>query len=111
MDELNKIVSQYRLLSRSEAVGVSRRVKNLNSYCINRGSFSTLGPATYQDDPLAYPTLSNAFNPHIMNSFRGLLQKLASWVSDQGKIPAFLPGTALPSFHVINHRANGGGAA
>ena len=98
-------IQQIPVLSSEQCQDVARRVCRLRSHWINRGCFYTLGAATYQDDPLAYPAIANAFNVVIQRSFPDLLQAVVRALPVDR--PAFLPGTALPSFHVIDSRANG----
>lgn len=100
-------IKQIPILSPDQCADVAKRVRQLRSYWIDRGVFFTLGAATYQDDPKAYPAIANAFNTIIHRSFTDVLKELTGVIAANDEQPAFMPGTALPSFHVIDKRANG----
>lgn len=87
---------------------VAERVMDLQDFWINRGGFYTLGAATYQDCPLAYPAIANAFNPIIEQYFSSLLRVLQSVLSRMHcRNVVRLNGVGLPSFHIFTPEANG----
>jgi len=88
---------------------IADRVKALPQYHVNRGGFYTLGAATYQDDPYAYPAIANAFNPIIQSNFPAVLQTVYDVLAAHFDRPVgtFTAGVGLPSFHIFDQQCNG----
>ena len=100
-------IHSEKLLTIAECKQVADKVKSLDKFWINRGGFYTLGAATYQDNPLAYPAIANAFNPIINQHFVRLLSHVSCVISKLKNAElTTLPNLALPSFHVFDQEAN-----
>lgn len=105
------MITAHDFLSAEQAKLVTLQVKHLEWLHMDRGGFYTLGAATYQDDPLAYPAIAEAFNKPIYRTMKVLYEKL--WCELPMIMGVNLPcstpysGLALPSFHIFDHKSQG----
>jgi hypothetical protein len=97
-------------ISRDTAREMAFNVDLNKGWWVERGSpgFYTLGAATYQDCPEAYPKLAYAYNSILDNYFERLYCILTSGLQ------AFFNAActayhmnAMPGFHIFDHRTNG----
>jgi hypothetical protein len=85
-------------------------VKALKDFWIDRSYFYTLGAATYQDHPTAYPGIANCTNTILQQYFYAspefqLLHRVLC--QTHGGDVTLKPGFAYPGFHIFTARTNG----
>jgi len=105
------MIKSLPLWNDEECDRIVKVVKELRPLWISRNDqFHTLGVASYQDNPYAYPALSQYSNPIIMNAFYRS-QEFAKL--EQVLIHALngavltRPDCAVPAFHIFDKRCNG----
>ena len=88
---------------------IAERIKASDrAHWIDRGHFWTLGAATYQDDPMNYPALAEKHNPYLWEVFGKEQEDVLNALEEVLGISGYhRKGTALPSFHIFDHRASG----
>lgn len=92
-----------------ECESIADEVLKLDPYLIDRGGFWTLGAATYQDDPRAYPAIANAFNLILDQAFGRMHARVNGVLTEHFDAPVgrMVEGFGLPGFHVFDHTSNG----
>lgn len=92
------------LFTPTQCEAIRDTVLELRHFLIDRGGFYTLGAATYQDPPLAYPAIANAFNMILQSAFVGMYEDLKAGLEKELGVPVgrFDTGAALPGFHVFD---------
>jgi hypothetical protein len=96
------------ILTEAECADLADRVAELRRFWIDRYWGWTLGAATYQDDPKAYPALANYTNVITAQAFDGLYRELSRVLSKLMYTDIVtLEGTALPAFHIFTDQSNG----
>lgn len=101
-------VDEIPLLDAGQCEWIVKRINGHKQYWMDRGTFYTLGAATYQDDPKVYPTIARLFNPILIKTFDPLYHEVFAALDRLKASPVVnLSDTAMPSFHIIDSRANG----
>ena len=105
---MNPKLREIAVLHADSCANLAEKVLNMGRYWINRNGFYTLGAATYQDDPLAYPAVANMSNPILFEAFSRLYREVLGYLSDaldtQVQLPTGGAGIALPGFHIFDHQ-------
>jgi len=102
-------LTEIEVFTPDECASISEEVLKLDPFLVDRGGFWTLGAATYQDDPKAYPAIANAFNLIIERAFGKMHDIVNKVLSEHFGTPvgSMTSGFGLPSFHVFDHTSNG----
>lgn len=101
-------ITKVNFMTPAVAEDVAKRVLMMRDYWINRGWGWTLGAATYQDTPAAYPALANYTNRVLSEVFMGVYKSLAEYFKlELGMEVISLKGVALPGFHIFTEQSNG----
>jgi len=97
------------VFTHDECASITEEVLKLDDFLVDRDTFWTLGAATYQDDPKAYPAIANAFNVINRAAFGRMHDAINQKLSDSFDKPVghFSRGVGLPSFHLFDHTSNG----
>ena len=106
---MNEKIIAIDVFTPDECDSITEAVLKHDPYLIDRGGFWTLGAASYQDNPKAYPAIANAFNLIISQGLGKVHDRVNEVLAEHfGKpIGHMVSGVALPSFHVFDHTSNG----
>jgi len=97
-------LEEIPLLSQKRCHLITAEVLGLSPFWMNRNGFYTLGAATYQDDPLTYPTIANLYNPILIRFFSRLYETVAHFLQTQLKTDVSMINHRLgmAGFHIFD---------
>lgn len=105
------MITAHDFLTEGQSQAVTQQVKDLSWLFQDRDSFYTLGAATYQDNPVAYPFIADAFNKPMYHTMKELYEKL--WRELPAIMGVDLPcstpfrGFGLAGFHIFDSKSQG----
>jgi hypothetical protein len=105
---MNKLRS-YDMFTPEQCEDLKHKISMCRNFLVDRDGFYTLGAATYQDNPMAYPAIANAFNVLLERQFTEMYGTLFEVLETALGMPVgrFSHNVGLPSFHVFDHKSAG----